>query len=86
MQRFREFIVKAHEIGNELFGERIKDMYEIQTLATNPAAQGRGYGSALVRHVINKVLASEPRFRSKLHTDLRALCARLALMVGMCGL
>ena len=38
----------------DLFGGKLKDMYEIQVLATHPAAQGRGYGSALVRYVVDK--------------------------------
>lgn len=34
-------------------------MYEIQGLATDPAAQGRGYGGLLVKTVTNMVRASK---------------------------
>ena len=39
----------------DAFGEKVKDMYEVQALATAPEAQGRGYGSALVRTVTDMV-------------------------------
>ena len=39
----------------DAFGDKAAEMYEIQALATDPAAQGRGYGSALVQYVIEKV-------------------------------
>lgn len=39
----------------EAFGDRVKDMYEIIALATAQESQGRGYGSALVNYVLEKV-------------------------------
>lgn len=42
-------------IYNSVFGDKIKDMFEIQFLATIPAKQGRGYGTALVK-TVNKMV------------------------------
>ena len=39
----------------DAFGEKVKEMYEVRTLATAPEAQGRGYGSALVNIVTEMV-------------------------------
>ncbi|KAI0352852.1 hypothetical protein OH77DRAFT_740427 [Trametes cingulata] len=41
----------AKSLLQETFGERLKDMYDIQILATAPSMQGKGYGSALVTAV-----------------------------------
>ncbi|KAH9849614.1 hypothetical protein C2E23DRAFT_354743 [Lenzites betulinus] len=37
----------------DAFGAKVGNMYEIQGLATDPAAQGRGYGGLLVKTVTN---------------------------------
>ncbi|KAI0089124.1 hypothetical protein BDY19DRAFT_125776 [Irpex rosettiformis] len=42
---------KAFREALESVGERRKEMFELSGLATRPAMQGRGYGSALVRLV-----------------------------------
>ena len=42
----------------DLFGEEARDMYDVQILATNPAAQGRGYGTAMMRYVMDKACIS----------------------------
>ena len=55
MQRYAEFGGKARVIAEEAFGEKLKDMYSIEILATDPAAQGRGYGAALMQYIISKV-------------------------------
>ncbi|KAH9899770.1 hypothetical protein C8Q73DRAFT_333730 [Cubamyces lactineus] len=54
----RELAKRKKEVGGKIeamvedaFGEKVKDMYEIQALATAPEAQGRGYGSALVKTI-----------------------------------
>ena len=39
----------------EAFGDKVRDMYEIQALCTDPDAQGRGYASALVEYVLKQV-------------------------------
>ncbi len=42
----------------DAFGARTSEMYEIQGLATAPAAQGRGYGKALVKTITDMVRLS----------------------------
>ena len=46
---------KGDAMVKHSLGARVDDMYEIQLLATNPAAQGRGLGSALVQYILDKV-------------------------------
>ena len=58
-KREREFGNKCREMVKDVFGDRVDGMYEIESLATDPAAQGLGYGSALVRYVLNKVRLHE---------------------------
>ncbi|EMD40901.1 hypothetical protein CERSUDRAFT_121532 [Gelatoporia subvermispora B] len=50
-KRNAEAIAKRDAILKKLFGDEISDMAELAGLATAPAAQGRGYGTALVREV-----------------------------------
>ncbi|TBU58350.1 hypothetical protein BD310DRAFT_480517 [Dichomitus squalens] len=45
---------KIREMVQGAFGDRVKEMYEIQGLSAAPEAQGRGYGTALVEHVLKK--------------------------------
>ena len=45
-------------------GERVHDMLEIQSLATAPAKQGRGYASTLVR-VVNDLVSPIACFQSR---------------------
>ncbi|CDO68708.1 hypothetical protein BN946_scf184652.g35 [Trametes cinnabarina] len=44
-------------IVQQAFGEKVKDMYSIEILATAPEAQGRGYASALVNAVVEMAAA-----------------------------
>nr|VWP00556.1 Non-canonical non-ribosomal peptide synthetase FUB8 (EC (Fusaric acid biosynthesis protein 8) [Ganoderma boninense] len=53
-KRWKEFGAKAQALVTEAFGEKVKDMYEIQALCTCPDAQGRGYASALVEYVLKQ--------------------------------
>ncbi len=55
LQRHNEGSAKKEELVKDAFGDRVKDMYEIMALATAQESQGRGYGSALVKHVLEKV-------------------------------
>ncbi|KAI0660883.1 hypothetical protein C8Q70DRAFT_750728 [Cubamyces menziesii] len=48
---FLEADSKIEAMLKDAFGEKVKEMYEVRTLATAPEAQGRGYGSALVNIV-----------------------------------
>ncbi|KAH9846936.1 hypothetical protein C2E23DRAFT_536646 [Lenzites betulinus] len=50
-KRLIEFVEKVKELVLDAFGEKVADMYEIQSLGTAPEVQGRGYGSALVTAV-----------------------------------
>lgn len=59
-QRRREVVTKCSELAQRVLGVRFKDMVFLVGLATDPAKQGRGYGSALVQHVTTRVSA-EPR-------------------------
>ncbi|EJF61313.1 hypothetical protein DICSQDRAFT_61087, partial [Dichomitus squalens LYAD-421 SS1] len=52
--RWKEFGAKARELVSAAFGEKVADMMEIQVLATDPDAQGRGYASALVKYVLRQ--------------------------------
>ena len=45
----------------EAFGDQMKDMYEIMALATAQESQGRGYGSALVKYVLEKIIFTDRR-------------------------
>ncbi|TBU36955.1 hypothetical protein BD309DRAFT_670890 [Dichomitus squalens] len=53
-KRWKEFGAKARELVSAAFGEKVADMMEIQVLATDPDAQGRGYASALVKYVLRQ--------------------------------
>ncbi|KAI0746991.1 hypothetical protein C8Q80DRAFT_1271804 [Daedaleopsis nitida] len=50
-KRVKETADALRTIYKSAFGDRIKDMIEIATLATAPEKQGRGYGTALVQIV-----------------------------------
>ncbi|KAI0375743.1 hypothetical protein BV20DRAFT_932980, partial [Pilatotrama ljubarskyi] len=49
--RKTEFRGLVRSLSQDAFGEHLKDMYDLQMLATAPEAQGQGYGSALVTGV-----------------------------------
>ncbi|KAI0634853.1 hypothetical protein C8Q77DRAFT_658859 [Trametes polyzona] len=53
VNRRKEFETKVKAQVEEAFGSRVGEMYEIQGLAADPAIQGRGYGSVLVKTVTN---------------------------------
>lgn len=48
-------MTKGDAVARKVFGERLKDMVYLSSLATYPPKQGRGYGSALVQHVVAQV-------------------------------
>ncbi|KAM5534312.1 hypothetical protein V8D89_012040 [Ganoderma adspersum] len=54
VKRWQEFGAKAQTLVVEAFGDKVRDMYEIQALCTDPDAQGRGYASALVEYVLKQ--------------------------------
>lgn len=39
----------------DAFGEKLAEMYEVQSLGTDPEFQGQGFGSALVTAVTDMV-------------------------------
>lgn len=43
------------KIPKETFKDNLSRMFEVESLCTAPAKQGRGYGSALVRFVTGQV-------------------------------
>lgn len=45
----------------EAFGNRIEHMYAVESLATDPKMQGRGYGTALVATVTDKASIAHGR-------------------------
>lgn len=46
-------------LAQSSFGDRIEEMYEIQTLGTAPEAQGKGFASALVTTITDMVGVSD---------------------------
>ncbi|KAI0773654.1 hypothetical protein C8Q74DRAFT_1368229 [Fomes fomentarius] len=68
MKRMEEVNSKVKAIYSNVFGDKIKDMFEIQVLATVPAKQGRGYGTALVK-TVNKMADERGRAAYLLTTD-----------------
>ncbi|KAI0750907.1 hypothetical protein C8Q80DRAFT_1268216 [Daedaleopsis nitida] len=50
-QVFRELV---GALAKEAFGDKLDDMYVITALCTDPDMQGCGYGSALMKYVIDK--------------------------------
>ncbi|EKM52805.1 uncharacterized protein PHACADRAFT_186867 [Phanerochaete carnosa HHB-10118-sp] len=48
-KRFNEFMSKASSTAKEVLGDKISQMIEVDSLATAPERQGRGYASTLVR-------------------------------------
>ncbi|KAL1944249.1 hypothetical protein VTO73DRAFT_3434 [Trametes versicolor] len=50
-KRVTEFAEKTVAAVVDAFGEKLAEMYEIQSLGTNPEFQGQGFGSALVTAV-----------------------------------
>lgn len=54
-QRRDEFAAGVQAQVQDAFGAKLSNMYEIQGLATDPVAQGRGYGGLLVNTVTNMV-------------------------------
>ncbi|KAI0827152.1 hypothetical protein BC628DRAFT_1418734 [Trametes gibbosa] len=53
VRRRDEFAAGVQAQVQDAFGTKVSEMYEIQGLATDPAAQGRGYGGLLVKTVTN---------------------------------
>ncbi|KAI0819931.1 hypothetical protein BC628DRAFT_1331642, partial [Trametes gibbosa] len=51
IKRMNEYAVEIKAQIKEVFGAGVDQMFEIQILATAPEAQGRGYGTTLVRTV-----------------------------------
>ncbi|KAL1944250.1 hypothetical protein VTO73DRAFT_3435 [Trametes versicolor] len=47
-KRWKECMEATGALAQSSFGDRIEEMYEIQTLGTAPKAQGNGFASALV--------------------------------------
>ncbi|KAI0774374.1 hypothetical protein C8Q74DRAFT_830324 [Fomes fomentarius] len=54
MKRKEEYGKLVGALSKEVFGDKIHEMYEIIGLGTHPDFQGLGYGSALMRHVLEK--------------------------------
>ena len=54
-QRVEEFITKYTASIQKHLGERVKEMYVVASLATDPEKQGHGYASTLVRVVTDRV-------------------------------
>ncbi|OBZ77092.1 hypothetical protein A0H81_03778 [Grifola frondosa] len=50
-KRQQEFSMKVSALVRSALGDRVAEMVEIRSLATSPAKQGCGYGSALVNTV-----------------------------------
>jgi len=50
-KRAYEFVTKLEAKLKEVLGDRLADLNYLDTIATLPAAQGRGYGSALIESV-----------------------------------
>lgn len=48
LQRTEEAQGKVHEAVSKSLGGRVDQMLYLDTLATEPASQGRGYGGALL--------------------------------------
>lgn len=53
-RRGEELNKKVEDAIEEAFGNRIEHMYAVESLATDPKMQGRGYGTALVATVTDK--------------------------------
>ncbi|KAI0827151.1 hypothetical protein BC628DRAFT_1418733 [Trametes gibbosa] len=53
VRRRDEYAAGVHAQVLDAFGTKVSEMYEIQGLATDPAAQGRGYGGLLIKTVTN---------------------------------
>ncbi|KAH9849615.1 hypothetical protein C2E23DRAFT_861821 [Lenzites betulinus] len=53
VRRRDEFAAGVQAQVQDAFGAKLSNMYEIQGLATDPVAQGRGYGGLLVNTVTN---------------------------------
>ena len=54
-----EFREKLGRVIAESLGDNADNMYYLETLATSPASQGQGFGSALVKSVIKEVRHSK---------------------------
>ena len=54
-QRQQEFSMKVSALVRSALSDRVAEMIEIRSLATSPAKQGCGYGSALVNTVTARV-------------------------------
>ncbi|KAI0687337.1 hypothetical protein C8Q76DRAFT_760739 [Earliella scabrosa] len=67
-KRAHEYVAKLKAILDSNFGETIDNMFEIQALATHPAKQGRGYGTALVK-VVNDMADTQARATYVVTTD-----------------
>ncbi len=54
-KRWKECIEKIAALTQSAFGDKVEVMYELQSLATAPEAQGKGFASALVTTVTDMV-------------------------------
>lgn len=54
-QRWKECFEKIEALTQSAFGDKVEVMYELQSLATAPEAQGKGFASALVTTVTDMV-------------------------------
>ncbi|KAI0722871.1 hypothetical protein C8Q76DRAFT_793872 [Earliella scabrosa] len=53
-KRRQEYGKLLGALAKETFGDRLSGMYKIIGLGTDPEVQGRGYGTALMRHVLEQ--------------------------------
>ncbi|KAJ8698480.1 hypothetical protein PTI98_005186 [Pleurotus ostreatus] len=57
-KRRKEFLGKITSATERVYGDRVKNMYHIDSLATSPQSQGRGYAGALLDAVTAKADAA----------------------------
>lgn len=51
-------------LAKDAFGNKLDDMYVITALCTDPDMQGCGYGSALMKYVLDKVSTARAEYYS----------------------
>lgn len=54
-QRLEESRIKIAKAIDEVIGSRKEEMFYVSAIATSPAQQGHGYGSALIKMVTTLV-------------------------------
>ncbi|KZT73056.1 hypothetical protein DAEQUDRAFT_504946 [Daedalea quercina L-15889] len=77
--RFQEWKEKEHLAVRDAFGERVRDMLRVDTLATRPGKRHQGYGSALLAAA--NIRADELALASWLSTS-NPRCATLLEHLG----